>query len=78
MCIANRYKFNKKYRKLQVRAAANPDDIVLQNLLKQATVGICWNSIAFVFNNSLVTSVATYLGVVAVNRIKKNKFMLFV
>lgn len=38
VCIANRYKFNKKYRKLQLKAAANPDDIALQNSVTQSTV----------------------------------------
>ncbi len=40
ICIANRYKFNKKYRKLLEKANSNPDDIVLQNSLKQAMVGL--------------------------------------
>ena len=50
ICIANRYKFNKKYRKLLEKASSNPDDIVLQNSLKQAMVSPDFSKKQYLYN----------------------------
>ena len=38
ICVANRYKLNKKYRKLKTKADQNSDDIRIKNQASQAEV----------------------------------------
>ena len=38
VCVANRYKLNKKYRKLKLKSDDNPDDLTLKTQTSQAQV----------------------------------------